>query len=101
MPNERVTITLPADIVGDIDEFERNRSKFIKEAVGRELKRRRREGLRRSLRNPHSESEQVAGAGMDEWAKTLPDEDVTELVDLGTGKKVEWISGRGWFKRRK
>ena len=47
--NERVTVTIPAQLVDDIDRFERNRSRFIVEAVERELVRRRRDGLLRSL----------------------------------------------------
>jgi metal-responsive CopG/Arc/MetJ family transcriptional regulator len=52
---ERVTVTLPKDLVRDIDRREKNRSRFIAEAVHRELDRRRREELRRSLENPHAE----------------------------------------------
>jgi len=47
--SERVTVTIPAQLVDDIDRFERNRSRFIVEAVERELVRRRRDGLLRSL----------------------------------------------------
>jgi len=50
MPNvERVTVTLPESLVRDIDRREENRSKFVAEAVRRELDRRRRCDLRRSL----------------------------------------------------
>jgi metal-responsive CopG/Arc/MetJ family transcriptional regulator len=42
-PNERITVTLPAEVVRDIDRLEKNRSKFVLEAVRHELKRRRRE----------------------------------------------------------
>ena len=42
MPNaERVTVTLRADLVAEIDRVERNRSRFIAEAVERDLQRRR------------------------------------------------------------
>ena len=101
MPNERVTVTLPVEVVEDIDGLERNRSKFIKEAVQREIKRRRRAGLRRSLRSPHPESLQLAEAGLDEWAKGLPDEDCAGIVDLAAGKTVQWIPERGWVKAGK
>ncbi len=46
---ERVTVSLPLDLVEDIDRFERNRSRFITAAVEHELLRRRREGLLRSV----------------------------------------------------
>ncbi len=45
MATARVTITLPAGLVEDIDRMERNRSSFVLEAVRRELQRRRREQL--------------------------------------------------------
>ena len=41
---ERVTVTLPNDLVRDIDRREKNRSKFVAEAVRHELDRRRRAG---------------------------------------------------------
>ena len=47
--SERVTITLPGDLVEGIDRLERNRSRFIAGAVQRELARRRREALLQSL----------------------------------------------------
>jgi len=50
---ERVTVTLPSQVVKDIDRVESNRSRFIVVAVRHELDRRRREELNRSLRKPH------------------------------------------------
>ena len=49
---ERVTVTRPSDLVRSIDRLERNRSRFMAEAAERELVRRRREGLMRSLEAP-------------------------------------------------
>jgi len=95
---ERVTVTLPAEIVRDIDRLARNRSRFILEAVRHELERRRREELRRSLNRPHPDSSELADAGMDEWALGLPDEDVTELVDVRAGRPVRWVPGEGWVE---
>jgi hypothetical protein len=68
----------------DIDRLEKSRSKFVLEAVRHELVRRGREGLQRSLRNPHPESEPLAEAGFDEWADGLPAEDAAGLVDMIT-----------------
>ena len=96
--NERVTVTLPAEIVRDIDRLEKNRSKFMLEAVRHELRRRRREELQRSLRSPHPESEQLAEAGFDEWAGSLPAEDASDLVDARAGKPVRWVPGEGWVE---
>jgi Arc/MetJ-type ribon-helix-helix transcriptional regulator len=97
---ERVTVTLPADLVNDIDRREKNRSKFVVEAVRRELDRRRREDLRRSLQNPHSESSDLAEQGLEEWSRTLPEEDVESLLDSGAGKPVRWVPGQGWIEDR-
>lgn len=72
---ERVTVSLPDDLIRDIDRREKNRSRFIAEAVRRELDRRRREELRRSLDNPHPESHEVAQLGFEEWSRGLPDEE--------------------------
>jgi len=49
MPAARITITLPEALVERIDRLERNRSRFIADAVERELRRRLRAELRRSL----------------------------------------------------
>ncbi len=53
---ERVTVTLPIELVERIDRYERNRSRFITEAVEHELVRRRRLELLRSLKSPHPEA---------------------------------------------
>ncbi len=97
---ERVTVTLPNDLVRDIDRREKNRSRFIAEAVRRELDRRRREELRRSLENPHPESRELAEQGFEEWSRGLPDEDAAALVDSSAGKAVEWVPGSGWVEVR-
>ena len=98
MPAARVTVTLPAELVEGIDRIERNRSRFVLEAVRRELRRRRREQLRRSLAAPHPETRQMAEAGFDAWANALPDEDVADLVEPAAGKPVRWVAGKGWVE---
>jgi post-segregation antitoxin (ccd killing protein) len=95
---ERVTVTLPDDLVKDIDRREKNLSKFIAEAVRRELNRRRRDELRRSLQNPHPEGVELADRGLEEWARSLPEEDVEGLVEHSGGKAVRWIPGEGWVE---
>jgi post-segregation antitoxin (ccd killing protein) len=91
---ERVTVTLAAELVEAIDRLERNRSRFIAEAVRRELERRRREALLRSIRTPHPESMEFADAGLADWAASLPEEE--GLVDPAGGTSVRWLEGRGW-----
>ena len=96
--NERVTVTLPAEVVRNIDRLEKNRSKFVLDAVRHELKRRRRQDLQRSLRSPHPESDQLAEAGFGDWASGLPEEDAADLVDMKAGTPVRWVPGEGWVE---
>ena len=98
---ERVTVTLPDDLLRDIDRQEKNRSKFVAEAVRRELDRRRRAELRRSLHNPHPDSAELAGQGLQEWSRGLPEEDTEALVNRRAGKAVRWVPGKGWIAGRK
>lgn len=93
---ERVTVTLRADLLEEIDKVERNRSRFIAEAVERELHRRRREALLQSVANPHPETTDLADIGLGDWVKDLPEEN--DLVDLSTGTPVRWVEGRGWVE---
>ena len=95
---ERVTVTLPNDLVKDIDRREKNRSKFVAEAVRHELDRRRRADLRRSLQNPHPESAELAELGFEEWARSLPEEDTEALLDSSLGTPVRWVPGEGWVE---
>jgi Arc/MetJ-type ribon-helix-helix transcriptional regulator len=97
---ERVTVSLPDNLVKDIDRLEKNRSKFIAEAVRREIDRRRREELRRSLESPHPESAGLAEQGLEEWFHALPEEDVESLLNPRAGKAVRWVSGEGWVEDR-
>jgi hypothetical protein len=97
---ERVTVTLPTDVLRDIDRVEHNRSKFVLEAVRHELQRRRREDLERSLRSPHPESDRIAEAGFVEWARSLPTDD-DDLLDTKAGTPVRWVRGKGWTEGKK
>ena len=94
---ERVTVTLPLELVESIDRIERNRSRFIAEAVSNELVRRRREGLRRSLARPHPDAAELAETGLADWGASLPKDD-GELVDINGGKAVRWVEGQGWVE---
>lgn len=96
VPRERVTVTLPASVVREIDVFERNRSAFILEAVKTEIAKRKSALLRDSLLDAPSDTVALAEEGFDEWAAGLPAEDTSKLVDPTTGKPVRWIEGQGW-----
>ena len=95
---ERVTVSLPDNLVRDIDRRERNRSKFVAEAVRREIDRRRRAELRRSLENPYPDSAELVEQGFEDWTGDLPEEDAEALVISGAGKAVRWVPGEGWVE---
>lgn len=94
---ERVTVTLPIDMLEGIDRYERNRSRFITQAVEHELARRRREGLLLSLRSSHPEVAELAETGLADWGASLPAGD-EGLVDVNAGKPVRWVDGEGWLE---
>jgi hypothetical protein len=93
---ERVTVTLRVDLLEEIDKVERNRSRFIAEAVEHELQRRRRAALLQSVTNPHPDTGALADIGLADWVSDLPQED--DLVDLSRGTPVRWVEGRGWIE---
>jgi hypothetical protein len=92
---ELVTVTLPLELVQGIDRFDRNRGRFIAQAVERELLRRRREGLLRALASPHPEAVALSEIGLGDWAASLPAGD-EGLVDETAGTSVRWVQGQGW-----
>jgi hypothetical protein len=96
MPFSRVTVTLPEEVVSEIDREARNRSRFVLEAVTRELARRRRAALRLSISDPHPDTLTVAEAGIGEWGRSLPKGDVDGLVEPSKGRRVRWVEGEGW-----
>lgn len=95
---ERVTVTLAADLIEGIDRLERNRSRFIAEAVEHELARRRQEALLNSIRSPHADTVALIDTGLGDWVSDLPADQ--GLVDLATGTAVQWVEGQGWTKDR-
>jgi hypothetical protein len=101
MAASRITVTLPPELVSEIDRRERNRSRFVLDAVRREIQRRRREELRRSLERPHPESSELADAGLEEWGARASKEADSELLDPSAGRPVSWVKGRGWVDKRK
>lgn len=96
MATERVTVTIRTDLLEEIDQVERNRSRFIAEAVEHELRRRRHAALLQSVANPHPETAALADIGLGDWVRDLPEED--NLVDLAAGTPVRWVDGRGWVE---
>ena len=99
MGNIRVTVTLPSNVVGEIDRLEPNRSRFVLGAIRRELARRHREELKRSLREPHPETSIASWQGLAEGWHGLHDE-AGDLVDVRAGTPVRWTPGKGWTARK-
>ena len=73
------------------------RSRFVAEAIRRELDRRRREALKASLEEPHPETVELAEKGFAEWATSASQGD-TDLLDPSGGTAVRWSPERGWMK---
>jgi hypothetical protein len=94
---ERVTVTLPVELLQGIDRYEHNRSRFIADAVQNELVRRKRDGLLSSLQNPHPDATQLIDMGLAEWNASSPAGD-EGLVDPSAGKSVRWVEGQGWVE---
>jgi len=93
---ERVTVTMPAELVAGIDRVERNRSRFIAEAVRHELQRRQRLELQRSLRSPHPDSLATAALGLTDWAEAMAEAD-SDLLDPNAGTPLTWQAEVGWI----
>lgn len=86
---------MPAELVAGIDRYERNRSRFIAEAVRHELRRRQRLELLRSLEQPHPDSLATASLGLAAWQESLPSGDA-DLLDPEAGVPLRWNPGQGW-----
>lgn len=97
MTKQRVTVTLPEEIVRDIDRKAKNRSKFVLQAVQNELEHRRKEELLRSLKKPHPESQTIVQLGMEDWANRLHEVDET-LLNPSNGRSIRWSPGEGWVE---
>jgi len=93
---ERVTVTLNADLIERIDRLERNRSRFIAEAVEHELASRRHDALLRSVRSPHADTAEFVDTGLGDWTSVLSGDE--DLVDTAAGTPVRWVEGQGWTK---
>lgn len=94
---KRVTVTLPDEVVAEIDRWETNRSRFVLVAAERELEARRRQALELSLSRPHVESLHVAEAGLEEWGVGGSSDD-GNLVDHAAGRALRWTPEDGWVE---
>jgi hypothetical protein len=90
---------LPNDLVREIDRWEKNRSKFIAEAVRNELDRRRRDELRRSLDNPTRRAPGLPSRGLRSgraaYPRKMPRRSSTStLVDRFGRSPAKAVEGR-------
>lgn len=92
---QRVTVTLPDELVQEVDREERNRSRFVQVAVERELERRRQDRLRESLRAPHPDTETFSDEGLGGWVCEAGADD-DSLVDPSQGTPLRWDPDSGW-----
>jgi hypothetical protein len=93
---ERVTVTLPAELVAGIDRPKGTAARFIAEAVEHELARRRREALFDSVKNPHPETMDMADSGLGDWTAGLPDDEGSSI--LREGLPFAGWKDKGWLK---
>ena len=97
MSKSRVTVTLPSELLVDIDKEDENRSRFILEAIRRELEWRKLQQLHLSLESPHPETSEWEKLGVENYARSLPPQ-ADDLVLPGAGQAIRWIPGEGWVK---
>ena len=95
--SQRVTVTLPEELVRRIDRLERNRSNFVARAVANEFARLMQEELLRSLDNPLEQAAELVDLGFEEWV-IAADADDHDLLDPAVGKSVKWVRGEGWLE---
>ncbi len=100
MATTRVTVTLSDELLREIDLQDRNRSRFIQQAVEQELERRRRELLIASLESPHPETLELEADGLSEWIEAGKDSDL-ELVDMTQFRPLAWVPDEGWKEHPK
>jgi len=95
MADERITVTLPGELLYEMDRIDSNRSRFVREAIRQNLDYRRQQALAESLAEPHADLRELESLGFVDWAGEGVEED---LVDPHAGTPVRWEEGRGWVE---
>lgn len=93
MADERITVTLPGELLYEMDRLDSNRSRFVREAIRQNLEYRRLQDLAESLAQPHAHLREMESLGFASRAGEGVEED---LVDADAGTPVRWEEGRGW-----
>ena len=92
-----VVVRLGAHLIADVDRVTTDRSRFIRDAIRNELRRRGFADLQQSLDNPNPETLAYDDAGLEDWAGDSSN-DYDQLVDPKAGTQVRWVPGTGWVK---
>lgn len=95
MSDERITVTLPGELLYEMDRLDSNRSRFVREAIRQNLEYRRQQALQESLADPHPELPELEPLGFPGWAGEDGEQD---LADPRAGTPIRWEEGRGWVE---
>jgi Arc/MetJ-type ribon-helix-helix transcriptional regulator len=95
MADERITVTLPGELLYEMDRLDSNRSRFVREAIRQNLEYRRQQALQESLAQPHPDLQELESLGFGDWAGEGVEVD---LADPRAGTPVRWEEGRGWVE---
>jgi hypothetical protein len=92
-----VVVRLGAHLIADVDRVTTDRTRFIRDAIRNELRRRGFADLQQSLDNPNPETPAYDDGGLEDWVGDSSN-DHDQLVDPNTGTQVRWVPGTGWVK---
>ena len=92
-----VVVRLGAHLIADVDRVTTDRTRFIRDAIRNELRRRGFADLQQSLDNPTPETLAYDDCGLEDWVGDSSN-DHDQLVDPTTGTQVRWVPGTGWVK---
>lgn len=93
---QRISVSLPEELVNEIDRSAPDRDSFVAEAVKHELTRRQKDGLQASLEYPHAKTLLVAEAPLCEWPEGVPADEWSDVLDEDSGEEIRWVEGKGW-----
>lgn len=93
--SERITVTLPSNLLHGIDARSRNRSSYVQKALRHEFERESQLKLKESLDSPHPATGSFEDSEYQAWFNSIPAED-TDFIDREAGVSVRWVAGSGW-----
>ena len=99
MAAQRITLTLPSEVVTAIDRTTHDRDSFVTDAVRHEIDRRKEAQLRRSLDGPHPETSELAVSPSSNWPAGVPRDEWDDLLTSDLGEEIRWEEGKGWQRQ--